>query len=125
MAYHVYCSQDVGADRMFTPQPSNTSLDSGGSGSLVMGSGGRSDGLVTGPTPFMMPPPRSIVHRSSADSPPGTLNKQRSVSFVRVGSGGRGEKRREMGSGSGAGHRHAGGGTVPSWVSELWKLTTN
>jgi len=83
---------------MFTPQPSNTSLDSG-SGSLVMG--GRS-GSITGPGPSFMP--RSIVRPDvyRSDSPP-PLNK-RSVSFVRVGSGGRGsDKRHEIASGG----RHA------------------
>lgn len=85
-------SQDVASDHMFTPQPSNMSLDSG-SGSSVMG--GRS-GSITGPSPssFM---PRSIVRPDvyRSDSPP-PLNK-RSVSFVRVGSGGRGsDKRHEM-----------------------------
>ena len=91
----MFCSQDVDSDHIFTPQPSNMSLDSG-SGSLAMG--GRSVS-VAGPSPasFM---PRSTVH---PDVSPPPLNK-RSVSFVRdltrVGSGGRGsDKRREIVSG--------------------------
>jgi len=98
LSVSIICSQDVAGDRMFTPQPSNTSLDSG-SGSLVMG--GRS-GSITGPGPSFMP--RSIVRPDvyRSDSPP-PLNK-RSVSFVRVGSGGRGsDKRHEIASGG----RHA------------------
>ena len=83
---------------MFTPQPSNMSLDSGsGCGSLAMG--GRSVSVAgPGSSSFM---PRSIVRPDvySSDSPP-PLSKH-SVSFVRdltrVGSGGRGtDKRREI-----------------------------
>ena len=80
-------SQDVDSDHMFTPQPSNTSLDSGsGSGSLSMA--GRSVSVTgAGAASFM---PRSIV-RYRPDSPP-PLTKRTSVSFVRdltrVGSGG-------------------------------------
>jgi len=70
---------------MFTPQPSNTSLNSGGSGSLAMA--GRSVS-VTGAGAASLAP-RSIVRPDvyHPDSLP-PLNK-RSVSFVRVGSGGR------------------------------------
>jgi len=88
----ICCSQDVDSDHMFTPQPSNTSLDSG-SGSLALG--GRSVSVTgAGPTSFM---PRSIVRPDvyPSDSSP-SLNK-RSVSFVRVGSGSRGsDKRHEI-----------------------------
>ena len=95
----IFCSQDVDSDHMFTAPPSNMSIHSG-SGSLAMV--GRSVS-VAGPTSasFM---PRSIVRSDvyRTDSPP-LLNK-RSVSFVRVGSGGRGsDKRHEIV----AGGRHA------------------
>ena len=92
----LYCSQDVSSDHIFTPQPSNTSLDSG-SGSLIMG--GRSASITGSGQSYM---PRSIV-RPDVYRPDSPLNK-RSVSFVRVGSGGRGsDKRHEMISGG----RHA------------------
>jgi len=96
----LFCSQDVDSDHMFTPQPSNTSLDAG-SGS-VLALGGRS-ASVTSPGTALFPPQSIVRPDCNRSSSPPPL-KRRSVSFVRdlthVGSGGpRAAKQHEISSG--------------------------
>lgn len=108
------CSEDVDSDHLLTPQLSNTSLDSRSAVSGSVSAMGRRSVSVTGPgaASFM---PRSIVRPDDvyrSNSPP-PLAKH-AVSFVRVGSGGRGgaDKRREAVAAAG---RHGAAG-APPWT---------